>query len=176
MTRHARLAALHVVVVVATVVGGFVLLQHPVRVFEADAATTVLRAFGAGNLFVLDNSIQVFPSGHEPFRAVITPSCSALTSVLALLCLATLTPRRFGRRRYPAALAAALTIAVGNLVRITASIAVGLLAGPSSLVLFHDWVGTMLTFAYTLGGYVLMLYLLLPADRRRRSHAAARPA
>lgn len=171
MTSAARNAAFRVALVIVTSIAGFFLLEHAARRLEADATAWVLHAAGAGNLFVLGPSIQVFPAGQEPFRAVVTPSCSSLTSLLAIACLAGLVPRHYGRRRYVAALAAMATIAAGNLLRITSSIAVGLAAGPSSLVLFHDWVGSVLTFAYTLGGYILMLYLLLPrSDARRVAH------
>ena len=60
------------------------------------------------------------------------------------------------------------SIVVGNLVRIASSSVVGLLAGRVSLVLFHDWVGSSFGFAYTIGGFVLMLAVLLRRRRRRR--------
>jgi hypothetical protein len=63
--------------------------------------------------------------------------------------------------------AAVGTVVAGNILRISASLAVGLVAGRTSLVLFHDWVGSMFGFGYTLGGYVLLLYLLLPSDPDR---------
>lgn len=51
----------------------------------------------------------------------------------------------------------------GNFLRICSSVVVGLYAGRPSLVLFHDWVGSVIGFAFTLGGFVLMLWILLPA-------------
>ena len=53
-------------------------------------------------------------------------------------------------------------VAIGNVLRITASVGMGLVAGRASLVLFHDWVGSLFAFAYILGGYILMISLLLP--------------
>jgi hypothetical protein len=35
--------------------------------------------------------------------------------------------------------------------------------------MFHDWVGAVFTFGYTLFGFILMLYLVLP----RRAPAMA---
>jgi exosortase/archaeosortase family protein len=169
VTTPGRHAAIRVLAVVVASIGGFLLLEQPVRRLEASAAGWLLQTAGADNLFVFGPSVQVFPAGYEPFRAVVAPSCSSLTSLLALVCLASLAPKRPRLRRYGALLAALATVAVGNLLRITGSIAVGLVAGPSSLILFHDWVGSIFTFVYTLGGYVLMLYLLLPPRSRVRS-------
>jgi exosortase/archaeosortase family protein len=83
--------------------------------------------------------------------------------LLAVASLSWFVPRgRTGRRL--AALACALgCVLVGNVLRIAGSIAVGLVYGKPSLVLFHDWVGSLFAFSYTLGGYLLMLFLLLPA-------------
>ena len=53
------------------------------------------------------------------------------------------------------------------------SLWVGLEAGPASLVLFHDWVGTLFALTYTLVGFFLMLYLILPSAT---AHDPARPA
>ena len=39
----------------------------------------------------------------------------------------------------------------------------GLRYGPDGLVLFHDWLGTMFGLLYTLAGFLLMLYLMLPS-------------
>jgi LPXTG-motif cell wall-anchored protein len=36
------------------------------------------------------------------------------------------------------------------------------------LVLFHDWVGSTFGFAYTVGGFVLVLAILLRRRKRRR--------
>jgi carbamoyl-phosphate synthase large subunit len=66
-------------------------------------------------------------------------------------------------RRFLAIGAAVVAVVVGNFVRISSSVVVGLYAGRSSLVLFHDWVGSMIGFAFTLGGFILMLWILLPA-------------
>ena len=59
--------------------------------------------------------------------------------------------------------AAALVVAC-NVLRIAASIWVGLRWGSSDLVLFHNWVGTLFALAYTLIGFLFMLYLMLPKE------------
>jgi carbamoyl-phosphate synthase large subunit len=137
---------------------------------EAEASAGLLRLCGAGGVSVAAGSgsaITVVPDSHAPFRAIVTPSCSALASGLAIGALASLAPvrrRRDRTRRLVATGAAVGTVVAGNILRIAASLAVGLVAGRTSLILFHDWVGSMFGFAYTLGGYVLLLYLLLPSD------------
>ena len=49
-----------------------------------------------------------------------------------------------------------------NVVRIAASVWVGLRFGAGDLVLFHNSVGTLFALAYTLIGFLFMLYLMLP--------------
>lgn len=142
---------------------GFSVVQEPIRHVETMASAGLLHAVGAERAHVvLPTSIQVFPASGEAFRAVVTPSCSSAASVLALALLSTLVPRQARDRRARALIAAVTVVAVGNVIRIAGSIAIGFVAGRASLVLFHDWVGSVFTFVYTLAGFVLMLYLLLP--------------
>jgi exosortase/archaeosortase family protein len=164
MTRDARWTYLRIGLMVFTVVVGFLLLQEPFRQAETELAAAILSLFAADHVeVVLKYSIQVFPADHDAFRAEITPSCSSLASLLVLACLGMLSPRLPGRHF---AIAAALAaVAVANVIRVVASVGVGLLAGRSSLVLFHDWVGSAFTFLYIVGGYMLMVYLLLPRER-----------
>ena len=103
----------------------------------------------------------------------MTPSCSSIASVLAIACLSTLAPPAPRGRRALAVAAAIATVSLGNITRIAASVIVGLFAGRSSLVLFHDWVGGIMTYVYTLGGFIVFLYILLPDRRREQRQAAA---
>jgi exosortase/archaeosortase family protein len=152
-------ARLLMVVLVAVI--GFSVLQGIARQLETRATVGLFALAGSHKVFVASpTSIGVVPSGHPAFRAVVTPTCSSLSSLLAIGCLASLA--RGSRRRVGALATAAITVAAGNVLRIAASILVGLFSGRSSLVLFHDWVGSAFAFAYTLGGYVLLLYLILP--------------
>ncbi len=156
------------IAVVAVVLVTFALFNESFRQGETMAAAELLHLLGvpSGAVTVRPNSsLAVFPSGGGSFLAVVTPSCSSLSSLLAITFLSLFVPRRF-RRRQPAALACALLmVATGNVLRVAGSIAIGLVSGTGSLVLFHDWVGSLFAFAYTLGGYVLMLAILLPAGR-----------
>ncbi|MBV9164490.1 MAG: archaeosortase/exosortase family protein [Pseudonocardiales bacterium] len=152
------------IAVVVAVVVVFAYLIEPVRRLEAATASLLLHLLGVAPEAVqlrANASLAVYPHGHAAFLAVVTPSCSSLSSLLAVMGLTIFTPRRRQRRRIAALACALVCITAGNVVRIAASVMVGLLAGASSLVLFHDWVGSMFAFAYTLGGYLLMLALLL---------------
>jgi carbamoyl-phosphate synthase large subunit len=57
---------------------------------------------------------------------------------------------------------ALVCIFVGNLIRITASVAVGYVSGEVALVLFHDWVGSVIGYMYVLVGFMIFLRFLLP--------------
>ena len=161
----ARVAAIVVLSSIA-----FALLERPVRRVEARAAAGVLRVAGATGVWHTEpDAIAVVPANHGPFRAVVTPACSALASILAIASLASVVPAGTRRRRPLAILAATGTIALGNLVRISASLAVGLVAGRGSLVLFHDWAGSAFAFGYVLTGYVLFLFLMLPKEVQPRA-------
>jgi carbamoyl-phosphate synthase large subunit len=142
---------------------GFVVLQEPVRTVETTVSAAILNLVGLDGIHdVGRTTLLVVPDTQAAFHVLITPSCSSIASLLAFGCLTPLVPRRTSTSRFVAAGIAALLIVVGNLARITGSIAIGLVAGRTSLVLFHDWVGTMFTVVYTIAGYVLMLTFLLP--------------
>jgi exosortase/archaeosortase family protein len=154
------------IAVVIAVVVVFPYLIEPARQFEAGAAAWLVHLLGVAPEAVqlrANASLSVYPHGKAAFLAVITPYCSSLSSLLAVMGLALFTPRRRPGHRILALVCAVVCIAAGNVVRIAASVMMGLIAGTSSLVLFHDWVGSMFAFAYTLGGYLLMLAILLCA-------------
>jgi exosortase/archaeosortase family protein len=156
------------IAVVVAVVVVFAYFIEPMRRFEAATASSLLHLLGVAPKSVqlrANASLAVYPHGRSAFLAVVTPYCSSLSSLLAIMGLAIFTPRRQQRGRIPALACALVCIAAGNVARIAASVVMGLLAGASSLVLFHDWVGSMFAFAYTLGGYLLMLALLLRAPQ-----------
>jgi carbamoyl-phosphate synthase large subunit len=177
MTRRARRAAIRVVLVLVVATVGFALLQAPTRRLEARATALALHLVAGGRSpLTLGPEIVVLPPHGFPFAAVITPACSVLASVLALVCLAALVASTRGRSvaRQAAALGAAVAIVcAGNVARMAAVLWVGSVGGLGALVLFHDWVGAVFTFGYTLFGYIFMLFLVLP---RRAGGAAGIPA
>jgi len=175
MIDRAGSTAIKVACVCAAAALGFILFESTARALETTASLWALHHLGAHAAFgIAPTTVLIVPRHHAAFDVLITPSCSSLASLLAFGCLAPLTPWRPPTRRVLSFGMAAVVIAIGNVLRIAASIAVGLIAGRASLVLFHDWVGSMFTFVYTLGGFILMLTLLLP--RSAGPHVAARSA
>lgn len=165
MSSRAWPVLLRPVTVIVVVLVAFALFNDVFRQAETAAAAELLHLLGVPEGAVQvrpDSSLAVFPASTGPFLAIVTPSCSALASLLAVASLALFVPPRFRRRRLVAVGCALLVVVVGNVARIAGSIAVGLAQGTSSLVLFHDWVGSLFAFTYTLGGYLLMLVILLP--------------
>jgi carbamoyl-phosphate synthase large subunit len=164
---RAGVTFMKVVGVCAAAAVGFMLLQHGMRTLEMLMSLRLLSALGVDDVrSVGPTTLLVVPYQRAAFHVLITPSCSSIASVLAFGCLAPLVPSRSVAAKVSAVASAVALIVGGNVVRITASIGMGLFAGRGSLVLFHDWVGSMFTVVYTLTGYVLMLSFVLPRQRR----------
>ena len=162
--------AVRIAVLTALVGAIFVVGQTPFRHWEALAVAEAVRAIGFHGVLTVDGSqILLAPNnGESLFWVDITPSCSSLGPALALALVATIMSVGNPRSdRLLAGVVGVASIVVGNLLRIGSSVVVGLLAGRVSLVLFHDWVGSTFGFAYTIGGFVLMLAILLRRRKRR---------
>jgi exosortase/archaeosortase family protein len=168
VNRQRWLVWLRVAFVVVTTPLLFVLLEGPARRFELVLDVGAMRLVGiTGVPLEVGTSALLRPAHHAEFWVYLSPSCSSLASILTLGCLVLAVPRRVvaGRSRLVAFLAASAAIFLGNLLRIDLSIGAGLVAGRSVLVLFHDWAGSIFGFGYTMGGFIVMLWLLLPNRR-----------
>jgi exosortase/archaeosortase family protein len=157
----------------ALVAAIFVVGQTPFRHWEAKAVAEAVRAIGFHGVLGVNGSQILITEGsgtsQQVFWVDITPSCSSLGPALAIALVAMImSAGNPVRDRLLAGVAGVSAIVVGNLVRIGSSVVVGLLAGRVSLVLFHDWVGSTFGFAYTIGGFVLILAILLRRRRRRQ--------
>ena len=174
--REARLghgparSALRMAALTALVGAIFVAGQTPFRHWEALTVAETCRAMGFHGVLAVNGSQILLQPGSGPlFWVDITPSCSSLGPGLALALVATImSVGNPTSDRLLAGVAGVASIVIGNLVRIGSSVVVGLLAGRVSLVLFHDWVGSTFGFAYTIGGFVLILAILLRRRRRRQ--------
>lgn len=151
---------------------GFRLLNGPMRTLEQTAVLRVFVVLRAKTTIVSDHTFQVLSPGHFPFRAVLTPYCSSLVSVLALAAIALFILRGPLGRRLAAFAVAGTFVLFCNVLRIGGSLWAGLRYGPQGLVLFHDWLGTLFGLLYTLFGFLLMLYLMLPSATADISRAA----
>jgi exosortase/archaeosortase family protein len=155
-----RVAAFTAVVAVLFAAG-----QTPFRHLESLAVAKGVRSLGFHGVLAVQNSEILLAPRSGLFWVEITPSCSSLGPALAITLIAiVISAGRPASDRLLAGLAGVAAIVVGNLVRIGSSVIVGLWAGRVSLVLFHNWVGSIFGFAYTIGGFVLTLSILL---RRR---------
>ncbi|GAA0810070.1 ATP-grasp domain-containing protein [Spirilliplanes yamanashiensis] len=180
-TVRRHLVLLEIAFAVAWCAGGFALLIEWARRFEVALATGVLDAFGLGGQIsgVLGDAFLVFGPDGSPVVAEMSASCSALTSVLALSALAVVALRR--RAQVVVGLAAACAFVLfANQLRLILSLLAGRYLAVDALVFFHDWVGALLNFAYTLIGLLIMIGLTMhdaqqaEQDRTGR-HTANRP-
>lgn len=166
LRRSARRLAVSTAIVGAV----FVLGQTSFRHWEALAVAGGVRLLGFhGVLAVSGSQILLSPGPGSLFWVNITSACSSLGPALAIALIAVaLSSGSPASDSWLAGAAGVAGIIAGNLARIGSSVIVGLLAGPVSLVLFHDWVGSIFGFAYTIGGFALILSILLRRRRHRR--------
>lgn len=153
-------------------VGGFHLLNGPARRLESLLVMATLRPVGSRASMVNENFFQLLPPGQVAFRAELTPYCSSLIPILALATIGLFILHGTWRRRLLSVGAAAALVLVCNVLRISGSLWMGYEFGGTALVLFHDWMGTLFALAYTMAGFFLMLYLLLPSATAQIPRAA----
>ncbi len=147
----------------------FILLEHPFRDFEMRLAVGTLNHLGMSTdvvRYIPSSKALIFHNGFG-FLVDFTASCSALAPMLGLIVIASLIDRSAPRgRQLLATTAAVVAIFIGNQIRVDASMAAGVGFGQGTLVLFHDWAGSIFGFAYMTLGFILMLWLLLPREGR----------
>lgn len=151
---------------------GFHALNGALRQVEEAAVIGLLSGLGSRISLVAGHQFQVLPPDHEAFRAQLTPYCSSIVSILALAVIVLFVLRAPWRRRLLALAAGIALVLVCNILRVSGSVWMGYEFGPGSLVLFHDWVGTVFALAYTMAGFFLMLSMLLPGATERIPRAA----
>jgi exosortase/archaeosortase family protein len=161
MNRRRAVIGCSLLAAVAVAFGGFFGLSNPLRDVEQALVLWVLRAGPRVRMYG-DHYFQVLPPHHGAFRAQLTPFCSSLVPVLALAAIGVFILSGPPLRRIFAFMCAATVVMLCNVVRVAASVWVGIEVGARGLVLFHDWIGTLFGIAYTMLGFFLMLFLLLP--------------
>lgn len=167
MSRATKWLIIRTIALIASIGIAYVVLQDPFKALEAHTAVALAQLLGYGDhvTFLAPSAVIVSPYTKAAFLAIVTPSCSALASALSLIVLGSVAPRTPPYRRLLATTAAIATVVLGNLLRITLALVVGVYAGRSSTVLFHDWVGSTFTFVYTLAGFMVLLGILMPSRR-----------
>lgn len=173
VARRRRVALLEVLGATVWCIGGYHLLIEPTRRLEVGVSGAILHLFGVSGISAaLGNAFIVFgPQG--PMVAVLTPSCSALTSLLALSALA-LVVLRERTQALTGFLAAALWVLAANQVRLLSSLLAGRYFSLDTLLWFHDWVGAALNFIYTLVGLLIMIALTMHTPERAEQDKAGR--
>lgn len=146
---------------IAVAFGGFFGVSGPLRDLEQRMVLLLLGA-GARVRMYGDHYFQVLPRDNGAFRAQLTPFCSSLVPVLALAAIAVFILHGPPVRKTFAFVCAAVVVVLCNVLRVAGSIWVGLQVGARSMVLFHDWIGTLFGIGYTMLGFFLMLFLMLP--------------
>ncbi|GGK24629.1 hypothetical protein GCM10010124_16450 [Pilimelia terevasa] len=154
--------------------GGFLLLVDPARHVEVRLVMLLLTLGGERRVAApFDDTFLVFGPDGATMLAVLTPSCSALASLLAIGALAV-----FLLRRRPHALpglgAAALWVVGANQARLIASLLAGVWYGDGALILFHDWVGALFNFVYTLIGLLILITITMHSAERAEQDRAGR--
>ena len=151
---------------------GFYALTGPVRDLEMMAVLGLMAPVDERASGVNGHVFQVLPPAHQAFRAELSPYCSSLIAALALAAIALFVLHGSWPRRLLACSIAIVAVMCCNVLRITGSLWMGYNFGDRALVLFHDWAGTLFALAYTMGGFFLMLFLLLPSAHARIPRAA----
>jgi exosortase/archaeosortase family protein len=157
---------------VALAFAGFYALTGAVRDLEVMAVLALMAPLDERASAVNGHVFQVLPPAHDAFRAELTPYCSSLIALLALAAIAIFVLHGPWPRRLFALSAAITVVIVCNVLRVTGSLWMGYRFGDRALVLFHDWAGTLFALAYTMGGFFLMLFLLLPSAKAQIPRAA----
>jgi exosortase/archaeosortase family protein len=148
---------------------------HWLQVQEASWVVGVLHLVGVDSVSgVLPTRILVFRPDGELLNAVVTASCSSVLSVVGLTALTASVLRSRRWHALAGLLVAVVAVLVANHLRLLLSTVIGLQWGGGSLVLFHDWVGTLWNLAATLGGFLLMVCVTLPSRMRAEQDVAGR--
>jgi exosortase/archaeosortase family protein len=112
---------------------------------EARWATELLRVLGEHRVAADSTTLLVWPVHGFTLLLTVTWSCSSVPVIAAVGgLLLVLSTGVWWRRLLAMALSAALILAV-NVIRLASSSYAAAHGGRSSLLLWHDWVGTALT-------------------------------
>ncbi len=167
MTPRLIRVLLRILTAMVLVVVLFSLWVDHARSIEAHTTGGLLTALGVGGVgAAYGPELLILPAHGLPFRVDVSPSCSSIGAVLGLAAIALfLMHGPIVRRILAFAVAAAIVIA-GNLFRIATSVWIGLEWGSTYMTVYHDWVGTVIGLIVLLTAFMVMLFLMLPSNRR----------
>lgn len=178
--RRRQLVMIEIALAVLACVGGYLVAIDGARRFEVRICEQIIMALGVDRISAaLGDGFIVFGPGFEPVVAAMTGSCSILSSVLALAALAVIVLRE--RPQVIAGfLVAGLFVLAANQLRLVLSLLAGRFFAVDALVFFHDWIGAVINFAYTLIGLLIMIGMTMYDPQRAEQdhtgrHTADRP-
>ncbi|MEU4558713.1 ATP-grasp domain-containing protein [Actinoplanes sp. NPDC023936] len=175
--RRRHLVLIEIALAVLGCVGGYLLWIDGARHLEVRICEQIILALGVDRISAaLGDSFLVFGPGFEPVVAQMTGSCSILSSVLALAALAVIVLRERSQVIAGFAVAAVFVLAA-NQVRLLLSLLAGRYFAVDALVFFHDWIGAVINFAYTLIGLLIMIGMTMyDAQRAEQDHTGRHTA
>ena len=144
------------------------------RALEAGVVVAVLRLLDVAGVQRVGDQILVVSGAGHTFSADIGPLCSSLGIVLAFGASAGLVATGDPRQRLRAFVIGAAIVVTCNLVRIGATVVVGVESGPGAIEPFHDGIATWFAVAFVLTSLGLFV-TRLPGFDMRRSAVAAQP-
>jgi exosortase/archaeosortase family protein len=167
--------AVELLVAVAICLAGYFLAATWFREQEAAMAVALLHLAGVQDVSaVLPGHILMFRENGDVLDGVVTTSCSSLLSVMGLTALNVAVMRSRRGHALLGLVAAIVAVIAANGVRLVLSALAGLWWGGPAMTLFHDWVGTLWALATTLGGFLVMVAVSLPAAERAEQDVAGR--
>ncbi|MGY1802970.1 exosortase/archaeosortase family protein [Blastococcus sp. SYSU D00922] len=162
-------------VAVAICLAGYFWASTWFREQEGALAVLVLHLFGVDEVSsIMPGHILMFRGDGEVLDGVVTTSCSSLLTVMGLTALNVAVMRSRRGHALLGLLAAVVAVVIANNVRLTLSALAGLWWGAPAMTLFHDWIGTLWALATTLGGFLVMVAVTLPAAERAEQDVAGR--
>lgn len=178
MTGSARrrwVVLVELLVAVAICLSGYFWASTWFREQEGALAVLVLHLFGVDEVSsVMPGHILIFRGSGEVLDGVVTTSCSSLLTVMGLTALNVAVMRSRRGHALLGLLAAIVAVVVANNIRLSLSALAGLWWGAPAMTLFHDWIGTLWALATTLGGFLVMVAVTLPAAVRAEQDVAGR--
>ncbi|WP_433830316.1 ATP-grasp domain-containing protein [Actinoplanes sp. CA-015351] len=175
--RRRQLVIVEMLLAVAGCIAGYTLFIDWARHFEVRVCEQIILAMGVDRISAaLGDSFIVFGPGFEPVTAQMTGSCSILSSVLALAALAVIVLRERSQVLLGFVVASVFVLAA-NQVRLLLSLLAGRYFAVDALVFFHDWIGAVINFAYTLIGLLIMIGMTMyDAQRAEQDHTGRHTA
>lgn len=156
------------VLVGLVVVANRMLVEWSTRV-EAVASARIADFAGLRGVWEIpgSNLVRGLHQG-QAYAIRVTESCSALTAFAAFFGLSVLVFRGPRWRRAVIGVLAGAVVVAGNLSRVAGLLWVGNHRGVADLVAVHDWIATLYSWAYLLGGFVTLVGLHMSSIRRWR--------